>query len=310
MQTTVMDAAHSTLPSLPIEFWLWHRRLGHPLVEVLNKVMKKCKKSQFVRQQIPLCEAYCMGKSHRLPFVSSTTTYTEPFQLVELDLWGPTHEPSSSYRYYLSCIDAFSRNRWLYLLKSKDEAIVAFDLFKELVYNQFSTTIIVVQTNWGGYSPMHYGYKCLDKDFGKVYISKHVVFNKHVFPFATSKSSLVTNALTEFESPHLFVVSSPQLSSSTVQFGSLPSSPLPMINASPTIAMSHSYTREDSFDAIIRSSSFPYKAHLDSPLTHGDTLEDTNTTNNCPTTNVHPMITDIKNNIYKPKLYSTILENQ
>ncbi|MBA0794633.1 hypothetical protein Gohar_018942, partial [Gossypium harknessii] len=93
MQTTVMDVARFTLPSLPIKFWLWNRHLGHPSVE-----------------------------SHRLRFVSSTTTYTKPFELVKLGLWGPAHEPSSGYRYYLSCIDAFLRNCWLYLLKSKDEA--------------------------------------------------------------------------------------------------------------------------------------------------------------------------------------------
>ena len=35
-----------------------------------------------------------------------------------------------------------------------------------------------------GYSPMHKGYKCLDRTSGRVYISRDVVFDETVFPFS------------------------------------------------------------------------------------------------------------------------------
>ena len=45
-----------------------------------------------------------------------------------------------------------------------------------------------------GYSSMHKGYKCLDRSSGRIYISRDVTFDEHVFPFSTS--SVVQKSLT------------------------------------------------------------------------------------------------------------------
>ncbi|KAK5802368.1 hypothetical protein PVK06_029957 [Gossypium arboreum] len=78
------------------------------------------------------------------------------------------------------------------------------------------------------------------------------------------------------------MVSSPQSSSSTIQFRSLPPSPLAIILVSPSTTISHSNDREDPSDVIIRSPPSPYETPLDPSLENDDTPEDTNTTNNCP----------------------------
>ncbi|CAM8986787.1 unnamed protein product [Rhodiola kirilowii] len=36
-----------------------------------------------------------------------------------------------------------------------------------------------------GYSSFHKGYKCLDRRTGRIYISRNVVFDEHIFPYAT-----------------------------------------------------------------------------------------------------------------------------
>ena len=36
-----------------------------------------------------------------------------------------------------------------------------------------------------GYSPMHKGYKCLDRSTGRIYISHDVIYDESVFPYST-----------------------------------------------------------------------------------------------------------------------------
>jgi hypothetical protein len=40
------------------------------------------------------------------------------------------------------------------------------------------------------YSSLHKGYKCLDIDSGRVYISRDVIFDERVFPFSKTNHSL------------------------------------------------------------------------------------------------------------------------
>jgi hypothetical protein len=41
-----------------------------------------------------------------------------------------------------------------------------------------------------GYSSLHKGYKCLDIDTGRVYISRDVIFDEAIFPFSTPSSTI------------------------------------------------------------------------------------------------------------------------
>jgi histone deacetylase 1/2 len=40
------------------------------------------------------------------------------------------------------------------------------------------------------YSPMHKGYKCLDRSTGRIYVSRDVIFDEKVFPYATPGATI------------------------------------------------------------------------------------------------------------------------
>jgi hypothetical protein len=52
--------------------------------------------------------------------------------------------------YYVSLIDDFSRNTWIYFLRNKSEVFDKFKEFKTLVENQTKKKIKVLRTDNGG----------------------------------------------------------------------------------------------------------------------------------------------------------------
>ncbi|KAE8710348.1 L-ascorbate oxidase-like protein [Hibiscus syriacus] len=118
-----------------VDFGLWHRRLGHSSRDTLQQVCKDCNVGlSLVNDEI--CTACQVRKSHSLPFSASQTVYSEHFQLVYVDLWGPPHVVSNGYRYYISFVDAYSRFMWVYLLKEKSQALYAFRLFQRMALQE------------------------------------------------------------------------------------------------------------------------------------------------------------------------------
>jgi len=72
-------------------------------------------------------------------------------ELVHNDVFGPVSIPSmGKFVYYVSFIDEFSRNIWIYFLKKKSGAFDKFKEFKALVENQTEKKIKVLRIDNGG----------------------------------------------------------------------------------------------------------------------------------------------------------------
>ncbi|KAF7841251.1 Retrovirus-related Pol polyprotein from transposon TNT 1-94 [Senna tora] len=121
--------ASTTLSSSsPIEFGLWHSRLGHPSSKIVTSILKSCNIECKLNKDVTtsVCHSCCLGKNHALPFPSSLTTYSKPLELIHTDLWGPAPMTSSrGFKYYMSFVDAYSKYTWLYLLPTKSSAVQA-----------------------------------------------------------------------------------------------------------------------------------------------------------------------------------------
>ena len=69
-------------------------------------------------------------------------------ELVHNDVFGPVLVPSLGKSvYYVSFIDEFSRNTWIYFLRNKSEVFDIFKEFKALVENQTENKIKVLRTD-------------------------------------------------------------------------------------------------------------------------------------------------------------------
>ena len=111
------------------EAMLWHQRLGNIGEKGLQSLqgrgmvegMSNC------NSYFDFCEHCLYGKHNRVKFSSGATRSKEILELIHSDLFGPIHVPSlGGYLYYVSFIDYFFRNTWLYFFKKKLEVLKKF----------------------------------------------------------------------------------------------------------------------------------------------------------------------------------------
>jgi len=70
---------------------------------------------------------------------------------MQSDVFGPVKVPSlGKFVYYVSFIENFSRNTWIYFLKKKSKVFDRFKEFKALVENQIEKKIKVLRTDNSG----------------------------------------------------------------------------------------------------------------------------------------------------------------
>ncbi|KAB2602612.1 hypothetical protein D8674_003617 [Pyrus ussuriensis x Pyrus communis] len=92
-----------------------------------------------------------IGKHHKLPFSSSTTTVSDRLHLIHGDVWGPCPVSSvSGYQYYVLFVDEYSKYSWLFPLKRKSEVFSTFVMFKAYVENLLGNKIKIFRTDSGG----------------------------------------------------------------------------------------------------------------------------------------------------------------
>ena len=105
-----------------------------------------------IHTEVDTYESCIMGKQHKKYFPKGVSWRASVLlELIHIDICGPMKTPSlGSERYFLICIDDFSRMTWVYFLKEKSEAFATFKKFKALVEKQKGCSIKKICSDRGG----------------------------------------------------------------------------------------------------------------------------------------------------------------
>ncbi|GJV13453.1 cysteine-rich receptor-like protein kinase 8 [Tanacetum coccineum] len=138
----------STILSNTSNSSVWHARLGHPSPQVLKSIPQLPLTS--VKDQETSCNICPLAKHQSLPFESSTSHANVMFELVHIDVWGPSHHPTvNKCKIFLTIVDDFSRATWTYLLPTKHHVTSTIKLFYTYVETQFKTKIQKIRSDNG-----------------------------------------------------------------------------------------------------------------------------------------------------------------
>jgi transposase InsO family protein len=146
----------------------WHQRMGHLSYETVKAIdnaeplyVYGLKLHGLQKDDTP-CHGCQLGKSHCLPFPTSSKHAEVPLKIVHSDLVGPFQTNSiQGNKYFATFIDDCSKIVVITYMKSKDQFKQAFINYKAWAENQLSHTI-----------------KCLHSDCGSEYVNndlKHIL---------------------------------------------------------------------------------------------------------------------------------------
>lgn len=83
-----------------------------------------------------------LSKHTRLLFSNKNNRCNEPFDLIQVDIWGDYSVPSlSGAQYFLTFVDDYSRCTWLYLMRHKSETQIHLNNFYAMIKTQFQRSI-------------------------------------------------------------------------------------------------------------------------------------------------------------------------
>ncbi|XXG54031.1 hypothetical protein AAC387_Pa03g2009 [Persea americana] len=139
---------------------VWHGRLGHVNYDALRRLVNieclpKCSFDSSIK-----CETCVEAKLTRTSFQSIEKT-SEPLQLIHSDICDLKFvQTKGGKKYFLTFIDDCTKYYYVYLLRSKDEALKMFKHYKNEVENQLDKKIKVIRSDRGGEYKSPFGEFC------------------------------------------------------------------------------------------------------------------------------------------------------
>ena len=96
------------------------------------------------------CQTYILGKQHKLSFFKEAHLAKACLKYMHVNLWELAKVLTlGGNKYFLFLMDDYSMTGWVYLLKSKDQALEKFNSWKNLVENQKDRKVKALRTDNG-----------------------------------------------------------------------------------------------------------------------------------------------------------------
>lgn len=133
-------------------FELWHRRYGNIHFNIFPYLSQMVNKIPELKEEHErTCKGCTLGKNINKIFKSSDTRSKEILDLIQLDVCEPMAVKSlGGHLYYVTFIDDYVGNTWLYLLKNKYEVLKKFEGFRNEMGNLTERNIRTLRSNDGG----------------------------------------------------------------------------------------------------------------------------------------------------------------
>lgn len=126
---------------------IWHKRLGHLFDKRLQFLRNK---HDYIESGNEHCDICHMSKQRKLNFSNSKSRTDKCLDLIHVDIWGPTPNPSlHGHRYFLTIIDDCSRFCWIYLMHNKSKTRMHPTNFVNFAENQFESKVKVIRSDNG-----------------------------------------------------------------------------------------------------------------------------------------------------------------
>ena len=159
----------------------WHDRLWHVNYDTLRRLINLEHIPTFHIDSKHKCETCVEAKLTRSSF-HTIERNTEPLDLIHSDVCDlKSVQTRGGNKYFITFVDDSTKYCYVYLLKSKDEAIEKFVLYKNEVENQLNKKIKVLRTDRGGEYESPFGELCVE----------HAIIHQTIAPYSTQQNSVV-----------------------------------------------------------------------------------------------------------------------
>ena len=160
---------------------LWHGRLGHVNYDTLCRLINLNHIPTFQINSKHKSETCVEAKLTRSSFLSVERN-TEPLDLIHSDICDLKFvQTRDDNKYFITFVDDNTKYCYVYLLRSNDEAIEKFVLYKNEVENQLNKKIKVLRSDRGGE---------YESPFVNIYV-QHGIIHENITPYSPQSNGVV-----------------------------------------------------------------------------------------------------------------------